>query len=69
MMLMAKKLLCPLCLFLVASKRDISELKVPFILCLLMMSQYFEVCNNADPLPNFVRIYIAPVKKKGAFGR
>ena len=52
--------------FVVASKRDTFELKVLFILCLLMMS-YIEVCNNADPLPNFVRIYIAPVKS--AFGR
>ena len=54
-------------MFVVASKRDTFELKEPFILCLLMMS-YIEVCNNADPLPNFVCIYIAPVKKS-AFGR
>ena len=47
--------------FLVASKTDTSEQKVPLMFCLQMMS-YIEVCNNADPLPNFVRIYIVPVK-------
>ena len=54
--------------FLVASKRDTSELKVQLIFSLLVMS-YVEVCNNADPLPNFVRIYIYRAIKKSASGR